>query len=101
MLDGLVQIRVGVIDPAGQGRPRLWIPGNDRLDGEIPGIDFGLSQSRRRTAANSGRSEEHTSELQSLMRNSYAVFRLKKKSPSNTTHTLNDRKTTTHKQRDK
>src|SRR3546814_7776459 len=25
------------------------------------------------------RSEEHTSELQSLMRNSYAVFRLKKK----------------------
>src|SRR3546814_4133790 len=25
-----------------------------------------------------GRSEEHTSELQSLMRNSYAVFRLKK-----------------------
>src|SRR3546814_20314238 len=27
------------------------------------------------------RSEEHTSELQSLMRNSYAVFRLKKKKP--------------------
>src|SRR3546814_5807290 len=27
-----------------------------------------------------GRSEEHTSELQSLMRNSYAVFCLKKKS---------------------
>src|SRR3546814_8818606 len=27
-----------------------------------------------------GRSEEHTSELQSLMRNSYAVFFLKKKS---------------------
>src|SRR3546814_8789809 len=31
-----------------------------------------------------GRSEEHTSELQSLMRNSYAVFCLKKK---NITHT--------------
>src|SRR3546814_5215178 len=28
------------------------------------------------------RSEEHTSELQSLMRNSYAVFCLKKKNPS-------------------
>src|SRR3546814_1515492 len=28
------------------------------------------------------RSEEHTSELQSLMRNSYAVFCLKKKTPS-------------------
>src|SRR3546814_6067842 len=30
------------------------------------------------------RSEEHTSELQSLMRNSYAVFCLKKKSKTNT-----------------
>src|SRR3546814_4544702 len=34
----------------------------------------------------SGRSEEHTSELQSLMRNSYAVFCLKKK---NTTQNTN------------
>src|SRR3546814_1665775 len=33
------------------------------------------------------RSEEHTSELQSLMRNSYAVFCLKKKTP-----TLNEHK---------
>src|SRR3546814_6233641 len=35
------------------------------------------------------RSEEHTSELQSLMRISYAVFCLKKKTPINksTTHT--------------
>src|SRR3546814_6744667 len=31
----------------------------------------------------SGRSEEHTSELQSLMRNSYAVFCLKKKNNTN------------------
>src|SRR3546814_4350100 len=31
------------------------------------------------TPARPGRSEEHTSELQSLMRNSYAVFCLKKK----------------------
>src|SRR3546814_8560502 len=36
-----------------------------------------------------GRSEEHTSELQSLMRNSYAVFCLKKKktTPSYSQHT--------------
>src|SRR3546814_10006217 len=34
---------------------------------------------------NMGRSEEHTSELQSLMRNSYAVFCLKKKK---TTHVI-------------
>src|SRR3546814_4760626 len=31
-----------------------------------------------------GRSEEHTSELQSLMRSSYAVFRLKKKTLKHT-----------------
>src|SRR3546814_9669749 len=37
------------------------------------------------------RSEEHTSELQSLMRISYAVFRLKKKKNKNHEH----RKTTT------
>src|SRR3546814_5285670 len=40
------------------------------------------SASRRRTA----RSEEHTSELQSLMRTSYAGFRLKKKKKSRTSH---------------
>src|SRR3546814_8311878 len=34
-----------------------------------------------------GRSEEHTSELQSLMRISYAVFCLKKKKPQNTRNT--------------
>src|SRR3546814_3452299 len=33
------------------------------------------------------RSEEHTSELQSLMRISYAVFCLKKKNNNNTIHT--------------
>src|SRR3546814_8272524 len=33
-----------------------------------------------------GRSEEHTSELQSLMRISYAVFCLKKKNKSKTNH---------------
>src|SRR3546814_8423677 len=35
-------------------------------------------------AAREGRSEEHTSELQSLMRISYAVFCLKKKNKNNT-----------------
>src|SRR3546814_3381209 len=50
---------------------------------------LGLSRPRRRglasrrcfkrTIASLGRSEEHTSELQSLMRISYAVFCLKKK----------------------
>src|SRR3546814_3612261 len=35
------------------------------------------------------RSEEHTSELQSLMRISYAVFCLKKKNKKDNTHTTN------------
>src|SRR3546814_9729337 len=35
------------------------------------------------------RSEEHTSELQSLMRISYAVFCLKKKNTTKQTHTTN------------
>src|SRR3546814_9754960 len=42
----------------------------------LGGVDA-LGQPRRGEAAE--RSEEHTSELQSLMRNSYAVFCLKKK----------------------
>src|SRR3546814_6374328 len=41
-----------------------------------------------------GRSEEHTSELQSLMRNSYAVFCLKKKN-TNITNTITTQNTTT------
>src|SRR3546814_5061072 len=39
------------------------------------------------------RSEEHTSELQSLMRTSYAVFCLKKKKEADTSH---KQTTTTH-----
>src|SRR3546814_4422064 len=45
------------------GAPDTLIPGMDKLD----------------------RSEEHTSELQSLMRTSYAVFCLKKKTTDNNT----------------
>src|SRR3546814_8907859 len=47
------------------------------------------SQVARRNDRNGGvhgRSEEHTSELQSLMRISYAVFCLKKKTTTNTKH---------------
>src|SRR3546814_10016584 len=47
---------------------------------------FSASSSLKR-AAKSPRSEEHTSELQSLMRISYAVFCLKKKNNNNSTET--------------
>src|SRR3546814_7853351 len=43
------------------------------------------------------RSEEHTSELQSLMRISYAVFCLKKKTQKQLTHTKQYFRVTTHK----
>src|SRR3546814_10076304 len=48
---------------------------------EMEGLDVGRNKVRRPyyDSATSPRSEEHTSELQSLMRNSYAVFCLKKK----------------------
>src|SRR3546814_3200568 len=44
--------------------------------------------SNARSARHSSRSEEHTSELQSLMRNSYAVFCLKKKNTKTPKRTI-------------
>src|SRR3546814_9476971 len=44
---------------------------------DLESVDKALQRAER--AAKTGRSEEHTSELQSLMRISYAVFCLKKK----------------------
>src|SRR3546814_4442606 len=49
-------------------------------------IEPGPRQVRRRSLERTMRSEEHTSELQSLMRISYAVFCLKKK--KNRTYSL-------------
>src|SRR3546814_4713867 len=51
------------------------IPIENSLHGRVADIHFLLPE----------RSEEHTSELQSLMRNSYAVFCLKKKTNHNET----------------
>src|SRR3546814_10142706 len=47
--------------------------------GEPPDIDVDFEHERREEVMQYVRSEEHTSELQSLMRISYAVFCLKKK----------------------
>src|SRR3546814_8997736 len=57
------------------------------LDAVLSGYD-GLDELRYHHATAFRRSEEHTSELQSLMRISYAVFCLKKKTQKNkNTHT--------------
>src|SRR3546814_693979 len=65
------------VDPftADNGATRLW-PGSHRDDAVDP---FAIAP-----IAAEMRSEEHTSELQSLMRTSYAVFCLKKKNTTNT-----------------
>src|SRR3546814_3905511 len=59
------------------GTDRRFHPDRDRLF--RPHSD---PEPRCRTDPRSSRSEEHTSELQSLMRISYAVFCLKKKNTS-------------------
>src|SRR3546814_837320 len=68
------------------GAPEIAAPYNFRVG--MPMIRFPPFLSREYALAcqakNGPRSEEHTSELQSLMRISYAVFCLKKK--KNTTH---------------
>src|SRR3546814_6695605 len=61
------------------------IVGDDQVEIEHQPVEFALAKTtaieehRTRAARIVGRSEEHTSELQSLMRISYAVFCLKKK----------------------
>src|SRR3546814_8241141 len=56
-------LRQAVLDRLGlEARASMVVTGSEKIE----------------TAARRGRSEEHTSELQSLMRNSYAVFCLKK-----------------------
>src|SRR3546814_2446685 len=69
------------IDPVDIGRHRCFLS-----DGVVDGADAADKRSDRcrligdrKARRNRGRSEEHTSELQSLMRISYAVFCLKKK----------------------
>src|SRR3546814_10361628 len=72
-----------VIDLAGLAPP-------SRIVAAAPGVSevrlqrfFGAPVWRAETPEGAKRSEEHTSELQSLMRNSYAVFCLKKKTQNN------------------
>src|SRR3546814_4715080 len=87
--------------------PLDYVRGRRATDGDLPsggkiGVAFDRAQRRRggRVSCRRGprkrarrpgarlhateRSEEHTSELQSLMRNSYAVFCLKKNKKKNT-----------------
>src|SRR3546814_1489991 len=69
----------GVVEAVGQGVTSLKT--GDRI--AYPGLLGAYAEARLLPADKVVRSEEHTSELQSLMRNSYAVFCLKKKNEYN------------------
>src|SRR3546814_9226960 len=80
--DLLVERGVGDRQP-GEGRPVSEVDG-PLTDGEGIGLKESVrgqrsQRPRHEPLGREGRSEEHTSELQSLMRISYAVFCLKKK----------------------
>src|SRR3546814_7708208 len=64
-------------------RSRTVVGIDERRDGQV--ASRGLGRDRQ---VGGGRSEEHTSELQSLMRISYAVFCLKKKKKRKTRSSL-------------
>src|SRR3546814_9925059 len=71
----------------GRSTGAWWSPAGDRIAFEC--FDESAVQVVTRTAIGAegaSRSEEHTSELQSLMRISYAVFCLKKKKTTYTHH---------------
>src|SRR3546814_575591 len=58
----------------------LWDSGLDEVLGDASGVTgMRIRNQKDGSTRDIARSEEHTSELQSLMRNSYAVFCLKKK----------------------
>src|SRR3546814_8221538 len=69
-----------------------------RISAAISRAPIAITQIRRTLSGTiiEIRSEEHTSELQSLMRNSYAVFCLKKKTKQNDNN--NENKYNTHHQ---
>src|SRR3546814_6538433 len=81
-------------DPLQHREDRGSGPAADRRQDARGGQGARLSQrlfrDARRTGLSRPKSEEHTSELQSLMRISYAVFCLKKKKKTKQQHILTD-----------
>src|SRR3546814_5697668 len=74
--------RPGGVDQVGRLSLSLGHPDADGL--HRARVGWRRSRPSARDVAGEGRSEEHTSELQSLMRISYAVFCLKKKKKQST-----------------
>src|SRR3546814_5396925 len=72
-------LQVNVTETHRGGLRGLHAEDMDKLVAVVAGEAFGAYVDLRSGSAPYGRSEEHTSELQSLMRISYAVLCLKKK----------------------
>src|SRR3546814_9013228 len=95
-------VRVGFIGGLEQVDPRIGLLEIDIHDGQLfTETEFLAGRIRHHLFEQlaGGRSEEHTSELQSLMRISYAVFCLKKKKQTHWTNHENNKKqrhTTSH-----
>src|SRR3546814_7114556 len=67
--------------------------GADSLNIETGGGSTAVANNKANGAgAKAGRSEEHTSELQPLMRSTYAVFSLNKKTTTDCSHTHKNKK---------
>src|SRR3546814_7095192 len=84
MLDGVVRVVEHCADdpdlrPQGMAHHFRQPVRGDHLDVVVQQADDLTAGTTGAEVVDRGRSEEHTSELQSLMRNSYAVFCLKKK----------------------
>src|SRR3546814_2823808 len=81
----LQPVSIGDDDDPEKVRRRLC---RNRLPADLDGGLCSRRDAFEHRASDRARSEEHTSELQSLMRISYAVFCLKKKTKNITTQTL-------------
>src|SRR3546814_7192931 len=86
-------LRAPQLQPADPRLLRLRLPCRLHPD---PPASLHHRQGPRRRPCRLGRSEEHTSELQSLMRISYAVFCLKKKNQITSHHYPTSQQRTSH-----
>src|SRR3546814_10597810 len=89
----LLALLIAIVLGRGLTGPIRQMAGSMRrlADGDLEVEVPGLARKDEIADIAKARSEEHTSELQSLMRISYAVFCLKKKTHNETSHITSDR----------